>query len=84
MRNTAISCRLKREFVNRTWHCSGANLFGMGYEMDIAKSTDQNHRYIGITWYSFMGIVASMKKIEMKIRPRDFDKDGTFLNTFIC
>ena len=31
-----------------------------------------------------MGIVASMKKIEMKIRPKDFDKNGTFFNTFIC
>ena len=64
------------EWVNATWHCSAANLFGWGYEFDISKNTDPNNRYKGITWHSFMGIVASMKKVVMKIRPKNFDENG--------
>ena len=74
---TYNSCRLKRdEWVNTTWHCSTGNLFGMGYEVDMGKQTNPHYLYKGITWDSFTGIVASMKRIEMKIRPKDYDKNG--------
>ena len=71
-------CRLKRdEWVNSTWHCAAeANLFGLGYEVNMGKTP--NNKYKGITWGSFMGMVTSMKKIEMKIRPKSFDKNGMF------
>ena len=61
--NSKILRRLKREH----WHtndysCTSANLFGLGY-----VSNEEVNK--GVTWESFMGIMTSMKKIEMKIRP---------------
>ena len=67
--------RLKREdWENSNYTCTSANLFGLGYEGDVQKNA--NCKYKGIYWDSFMGVMASMKKIEMKIRPKNFDKNG--------
>ena len=70
-------CRLKREeWENGTFYCTSANLFGVGYEYDVQKDALILNWRNGIHWDSFMGVMASMKKIEMKIRPKNYDKNG--------
>ena len=67
--------RLKREeLTNNSSPCTYANIFGVGYEIDVQNNA--TFKYKGIIWDSFMGVMASMKKIEMKIRPKDYDKNG--------
>ena len=71
--------RLKREdWENSTYHCTSANLFGVGYEGDVQKDANilAHNKAPGIHWDSFMGVIASMKKIQMKIRPKNYDKNG--------
>ena len=44
----------------------------------------EHWKYKGITWDSFTGVMASMRKIEMKIRPKNYNMNGMISNVCLC
>ncbi len=60
-----------------------ANIFGVGYNDRNSATCYHNSQceYRGIIWETFRGYRHSMKRLDMRIRPKDFETQGTILNT---
>ncbi len=69
--------RRHKDPPNETVGCNDANVFGFAHHnFQNAKSNP----HTGIVWAGFKGYRHSLKRLHMKVRPRNFHSSGTKFN----